>query len=109
VTEKRMRAIVREVLASYLRGPPQEFAALQISRLNEAVLVAFSGMKLKAIDRGVRIVRELDCYHGYFPAERRSFRDEREVEAKVEEPRRLLAPGDGMTPECHPSESGDPE
>jgi hypothetical protein len=28
---------------------------------------------------------------GFFPAERRAVRDEREVEAKVEEPRRLLA------------------
>ncbi len=69
VTEKRMRAIVREVLAAHMPGPPQEFVALQISRLNEALLVAYSamsGMNLKAVDRVVKIVRELDRYHGFF-------------------------------------------
>jgi hypothetical protein len=40
VTEKRMRAIVKEALAAHMPGPPQEFVALQISRLNEALLVA---------------------------------------------------------------------
>jgi hypothetical protein len=128
VTEKRMRAIVKEVLAAHMPGPPQEFVALQISRLNEALLVAYSamsGMNLKAVDRVVRIVRELDRYHGFFRAERRSPRDEREVEAKVEEPRGLLprrpemapqalekpqsAPEKAATGMCHSRESGDPE
>jgi hypothetical protein len=126
VTEKRMRAIVKQALAANMPGPPEEFAALQISRLNEALLVAYSamsGMNLKAVDRVVRITRELDRYHGFFPGERRAVRDEREVEAKAEEPRRLLAcrlelppqtlekpqsaPGDGMTTDCHPHKSED--
>jgi hypothetical protein len=70
-----MRAIVREALAAHLPAPPEEFVALQVSRLNEALLVAYSamsGMNLKAVDRVVRIVRELDRYHGFFPAEQRS-------------------------------------
>ena len=70
-----MRAIVKEALAARMPGPPQEFVALQISRLNEALLVAFSamsGMNLKAVDRGVRIVRELDRYHGFSPTAARS-------------------------------------
>jgi transposase-like protein len=126
VTEKRMRAIVKEALAAHLPGPPEEFVALQISRLNEALLVAYSamsGMNLKAVDRVVRIAHELDRYQGFFPAERRC--DGREVEAKAEEPRRLLtrrpemapqapekaqsAPGDATASVCRPLGSGDPE
>ena len=75
VTEKRMRAIVREALAAHVPGPPEEFVALQISRLNEALLVAYSAMSvrnLKAVAQVVSIVRELDRYHGFFPAEQRS-------------------------------------
>jgi hypothetical protein len=71
VTEKRMRAIIKEALAAHMPGPPQEFVALQIGRLNEALLVAYSamsGMNLRAVDRVVKVVRELDRYHGFFPS-----------------------------------------
>jgi hypothetical protein len=111
-------------------GPPEEFVALQISRLNEALLVAYSamsGMNLKAVDRVVRIARELDRYHGFFPADRRSLPDARRpalTEAKAEEPLALLAdrpgmamqvieiaqsaPGIAMTAACHSCGSGNP-
>jgi hypothetical protein len=68
VGEKRMRATVTEILAHRQPHPPEEFVAIQVSRLNEALLVAYSAMSatnLKAIDRVVRIVRELDRYHGF--------------------------------------------
>ena len=58
--------------------PPAEFVALQVSRLNEALLVAYgamSGGNLRAVDRVVKIVRELDRYHGFVAAERRSLPD----------------------------------
>ena len=87
VGEKRMRAIIREVLARRLPAPPQEFAAIQVSRLNEALLVAYSAMtdrNLKAVDRVVRIVRELDRYHGFDAVGRRR-----------PEPSRLEAPVPG--------------
>jgi len=74
VGEKRMRAIIREILARHMPAPPQEFVAIQVSRLNEALLVAYSAMgtmNLKAVDRVVRIVRELDRYHGFVAAEKR--------------------------------------
>ena len=52
--------------------PPAEFLALQVSRLNEALLVSYSAMhtfragtNFEAVDRVVRIVRELDRYHGF--------------------------------------------
>ncbi len=65
-----MRALVREILARRMPEPPAEFVALQVSRLNEALLVAYnamSGANLGAVDRVVRIVRELDRYHGFSP------------------------------------------
>jgi transposase-like protein len=66
VSEKRMRAIIREILARRIPAPPEEFVAIQVNRLNEALLVAY-----RAVDRVVRIVRELDRYHGFVAAERR--------------------------------------
>ncbi len=68
VGEKRMRASIKEILARRMPAPPAEFVAIQVSRLNEALLVAYSAMgptNLKAVDRVVRIVRELDRYPGF--------------------------------------------
>jgi hypothetical protein len=71
VTLKRMRNLVRESLAARLPQPPAEFLALQVSRLNEALLVSYTAMRnsiagtnFEAVDRVIRIVRELDRYHG---------------------------------------------
>ena len=72
VGEKRMRAIIREILARRMPAPPREFVAIQMSRLNEALLIAFSAMaptNLKAVDQVVKIVRELDRYGGALAAE----------------------------------------
>ena len=72
VTEKRMRSVVSEILARRMPEPPAEFLALQVSRLSEALLVAYSAMSganLRAVDRVVKIVRELDRYHGFSGAE----------------------------------------
>jgi hypothetical protein len=67
VTERRIRQRVQEILAKRAPRSPSEFVALQVSRLNEALLVAYSAManqNLEAVDRVVKIVRELDRYHG---------------------------------------------
>ncbi len=74
IGEKRMRAVIREILARRMPAPPEEFLAIQVSRPNEALLVAFSAMgptNLKAVDQVVKIVRELDRYHGFAAAQRR--------------------------------------
>ena len=72
LSEKRMRAVIREIIARRAPAPPEEFLTIQMSRLNEALLVAFSAMtgatNLKAVDRVVRIVRELNRCHGAFAA-----------------------------------------
>ena len=70
VTLRRMQILVKAILAR--RGPaaPAEYLALQMSRLNEAMIVAYVAMangNLDAVDRVVRLVREMDRYHGFFP------------------------------------------
>ena len=67
VTERRIRQRVQEILARRAPSTPAQFIALQVSRLNEALLVAYTamgGQNLGAVDRVVKIVRELDRYHG---------------------------------------------
>jgi DNA-binding CsgD family transcriptional regulator len=68
----RMRRLVQGILAKRLPQPPAEFLALQVSRLNEALLLSYSAMhnsetgtNFDAVDRVVKIVRELDRYHGF--------------------------------------------
>ena len=95
VTEKHMRAIVREILARRMPEPPAEFLALQVSRLNEALLVAYGAMgggNLQAVDRVVKIVRELDRYHGFVAPERRSSASVPRIEASAQSPLALAAP-----------------
>jgi DNA-binding CsgD family transcriptional regulator len=65
---RAMRKSIRTLLARRAPAPPAEFLALQVSRLNEALLVAYGAMSaenLEAVDRVVKIVRELDRYHGF--------------------------------------------
>jgi len=86
VGEKRMRAIIREILARRMPAPPEDFLAIQVSRLNEALLVAFSAMtgaNLGAVDRVVRIARELDRYHGFHPSVRQRPRLEPSAEYAI--------------------------
>ena len=88
VTEKRMRALVKEILARRMPAAPEDFVALQVSRLNEALLVASGAMSaenLRAVALVVRIVRELDRYHG-FAAARRPRRDPGPAKAATDEP-----------------------
>jgi hypothetical protein len=58
------------ILARRAIDPPHEFIQLQIRRLSEAMLVAYSAMSngnLHAVDQVLKIVRELDRYHGFGP------------------------------------------
>ncbi len=94
VTAKHMRALVRELLADRMPEPPAEFLALQVSRLSEALIVAYSAMSggnLRAVDRVVKILRELDRYHGFVAVERRSL-DAPRLEAPPEGALALGAP-----------------
>jgi DNA-binding CsgD family transcriptional regulator len=92
VSIKHMRNLVRKILAERMPQPPGEFLALQVSRLNEALLISYSAMhnsatgtNFEAVDRVVRIVRELDRYHGFAAVPR---------PREVCEPLRLPAPAE---------------
>ena len=68
ISPRRARERVSAFLARQADDRPGEFIQMQIRRLSEAMLVAYSAMSgcnLKAVDRVVRIVRELDRYHGF--------------------------------------------
>jgi hypothetical protein len=89
VTQKRMRALVQEILARRAPQPPAEFLAQQVSRLHEALLVSYSAISdgnLRAVDRVVRIVRELDRYHGFGAAEQRRLPEAPRREAPLHPP-----------------------
>jgi hypothetical protein len=58
------------VLATRVIDTPHEFLKLQIRRLSEAMLVSYSAMSngdLKAVDKVIKVTRELDRYHGLAP------------------------------------------
>ena len=97
---KRMRNLVREILAQRMPQAPAEFLALQVSRLNEALLVSYSAMdtsmtgaNFEAVDRVVKIVRELDRYHGFAAVPRpREELEPRRLPPPVERPLALEGP-----------------
>jgi hypothetical protein len=64
------RARKSAILAQRAIDPPHEFIQLQIRRLSEAMLVAYSAMSngnVKAVDQVIKVARELDRYHGFGP------------------------------------------
>jgi hypothetical protein len=106
LSERRRRAIVQDILSRRMPEPPAEFLALQVARLNEAMIVAHGAMgngNLGAVDRVIRITRELDRYHGFAEAiearaSRRSTLQPAPAAlglgaASMAEGRRLAAPG----------------
>src|SRR5271165_1661451 len=71
VTLRRMQIVVKDILVRRAPPAPSEYLALQVSRLNEAMMVAYGSMaggNLTAVDRVVRLVKEMDRYHGFFPS-----------------------------------------
>ena len=68
ITIRRVRQIIAEMLAKREVDPPAGFVQLQIGRLSDAMMVAHTRMMegdLKAMDRLIRLVGELDRYHGF--------------------------------------------
>jgi hypothetical protein len=68
ITVRRVRQIVAEMLAKREVDPPAGFVQLQIARLSDAMVVAHTRMMegdLRAMDRVIRLVGELDRYHGF--------------------------------------------
>ncbi len=105
VSVNRMRKVVRGALERRMPKAPAEYVALQVNRLNEALLVSYgsmynpeTGANFEAIDSVVNIVREMDRYHGFFPASQRPERKARSLpEPAARPPRsRRAAPTDSQ-------------
>lgn len=68
ISERELRKYIRNLFARRAPEATGEFVATQMSRLNEALGVSFAAMSakqsLRAVDRVVKIVRELDRYQG---------------------------------------------
>src|SRR5450755_658334 len=65
---QRIRRILADMLESREIDPPAGFVQLQIARLSEAMIVARTMMMegdLQAMDRLIKLTRELDRYHGF--------------------------------------------
>jgi len=95
VTLRRMQILVREILARRAPSPPAEYLALQVNRLNEAMIVAYGSMaggNLKAVDRVVRIVSEMDRSHGFFPRRAKASGNRRRLALPAQEPPALAPP-----------------
>jgi hypothetical protein len=70
ISAKWVRERKAAILARRGIDPPHDFIQLQIRRLSEAMLVAYSAMSagnLKAVDQVIKVARELDRYHGFRP------------------------------------------
>ena len=83
------------ILAERAIDPPHEFIQLQIRRLSEAMLVAYSAMSdgdLHAVDHVVKIVRELDRYHGFAGTGQPPRTEQRRLAASAAIPLALAAP-----------------
>ena len=69
---RRAREVVQEILERREVDPPAGFVQLQVGRLGDAMMVAHAAMmegNLQALDRVLRVVGELDRYHGFRGAE----------------------------------------
>ena len=65
---RRAREIIQETLSRREVDPPAGFVQLQVGRLSDAMMVAYAAMmegNMHALDRVLRIVGELDRYHGF--------------------------------------------
>ncbi len=73
LTRKRTEGILRQELRNRWIAPADDFAKLQIARLEQMILKLLERLQngdLKAIDRALKIVDRLDRYHGFTKATR---------------------------------------
>ena len=73
LTPKRTESILRQELRNRWVAPAEDFARLQIARLEQMILKLLERLQngdLKAIDRALKIVDRLDRYHGFTKARR---------------------------------------
>jgi hypothetical protein len=72
LSPRRARSMVQELLESRQIDPAPGFVQTQIGRLSDAMMIAHTMMmsgNLQALDRVVRLIHELERYHGFGRAE----------------------------------------
>src|ERR1700679_730285 len=89
LTVRRVQQIIAAMLESREIDPPAGFVQLQVARLSAAMIVSHTMMMegdLQAVDRMIRLTRDLDRYHGFAP--------QAQIPPPLEQPppRRLAAP-----------------
>jgi hypothetical protein len=106
VSPRRMRDRIAAAQARREVEPAASFAPLQVARLSDAMMVAYAAMMggdLKALDRVLRIGRELERYQGHHPSEPPTPSPPSRLPAPAPQ-RALPAPDDGQaTPICKAS------
>jgi hypothetical protein len=71
LTRKRTESLLRQELRNRWMAPAEEFARLQVARLEHMILRLLDRIQdgdLKAIDRALKIIDRLDRYHGFTKA-----------------------------------------
>jgi hypothetical protein len=73
LTRKRTESLLRQELRNRWVAQAEEFARIQIARLEQMILKLLDRLQngdLQAIDRALKIVDRLDRYHGFTKASR---------------------------------------
>jgi len=102
VSPRRMRDRIAAMLTRRAAEPPASFAPLQAARLGDALKVAYAAMMdgdLRALDRVLRIGRELERYQGHRPSEPPALPPAPNPPSRLPAPappRALPAPDDGQ-------------
>jgi DNA-binding CsgD family transcriptional regulator len=94
---RRARTLISAILASREIDPPPGFLQAQVGRLNDAMMIAHSAMmsgNLQAVDRVVRLVNELNRYHGFGRAEALAAARAQNLPPSEPAPRALPSPGE---------------
>jgi hypothetical protein len=95
LTVRRVRQIIAKMLDEREVDPPAGFVQLQIARLSEAMIVTRTMMMegdLQAMDRLIRLIGELDRYHGFGRPQRAPV-EPASPRLAVSAPRALSGPG----------------
>ena len=95
LTVRRVRQIIAKMLDEREVDPPAGFVQLQIARLSEGMIVARTLMMegdLQAMDRMIKLIGELDRYHGFTP-QHFAPADTASPRLAASTPRALSAPG----------------
>jgi hypothetical protein len=86
LTRKRTESILRQELRNRWVAPADDFARLQIARLEQMILKLLDRLQngdLDAIDRALKIVDRLDRYHGFTKAKRATEQYDEEDRARL--------------------------